>query len=683
VTPARWIAALAASLALHGLAVLVAWVTLAPEPPGRPEPVTARLGLGSEPVPVSEAAARTPEGETAGEAEASGEAVGTAAIPRSRAGALDAGALADRADATAARGDALASAEPDAAPLEGRRAAGTALEGRRAVGATLEGQRAAGAALDAAEPETAALSAARAEAAEAPSRPVAGATVAEARLAAEAPLAPEPSGERLPTVAAAAETARPAAPEGSRLATLAAGGATAAAADAPSLALARVAETGTAAAEIADAGTPAAEADAPAPRLASAEPAAPRAAPASPDAPQAPVSAAGGTALGAAEPPAGRVPRAAPDAEDLAASAAPAAALGETMAEAAPAPAAQVGGLALRTGATAASRLADRAGATPSDAVASTARGRPARSLSDPVDGVPAVRLSRRAADTDPARIATAATAGLAWQGGADTSFDALSLATVQSFMAPTRARESDLHGGDVKDGIQALLADVPCSRLQAAFVPETGALEIRGHVPAADLRGAVEERLARMIGDAIEVGNDLLLLPRPQCEVLSGVAALGIPQSTDQIADPLTVGQAAQAEVLAFPPEAPFSLTMETADYDAYILLDYYDAGGNVLHVMPNELVGLRRYPAETKVTIGSGAPGFEGFALTVQPPYGRDIAVAIATSVPIHRGERPLVEPAGPYLDWLRARLAEISSEPDFRGEWVYLFIDTGVPQ
>jgi len=34
----------------------------------------------------------------------------------------------------------------------------------------------------------------------------------------------------------------------------------------------------------------------------------------------------------------------------------------------------------------------------------------------------------------------------------------------------------------------RAVLSQFPCSRLQAAFLPETGGIEIRGHVPVAEL---------------------------------------------------------------------------------------------------------------------------------------------------------------------------------------------------
>jgi len=52
----------------------------------------------------------------------------------------------------------------------------------------------------------------------------------------------------------------------------------------------------------------------------------------------------------------------------------------------------------------------------------------------------------------------------------------------------------------------------------------------------------------------------------------------------------------------------------------------------------------------------------------------------VAFATSVPLYDGLRPMVEPAAPYLAFLRDRVAQArGAHADFKGEWVYFFIST----
>ena len=62
------------------------------------------------------------------------------------------------------------------------------------------------------------------------------------------------------------------------------------------------------------------------------------------------------------------------------------------------------------------------------------------------------------------------------------------------------------------------------------------------------------------------------------------------------------------------------------------------------------------------------------------IGPPYGQEIAVAFAASEPLYDGLRPLVEPAAPYLEWLKTRVtAARQANPDFKGEWVYFFVTT----
>lgn len=308
------------------------------------------------------------------------------------------------------------------------------------------------------------------------------------------------------------------------------------------------------------------------------------------------------------------------------------------------------------------------------------AAGQPA-SLSEtrgqPATGPAAASLASQPGTRPASDIAVAARAGLAWSGGSDARFDALSLATVQSFMAPKQT--SDAADGDVRDGLGQLLSEYPCSRMEAAFVPETGTMAIRGHVPDAGLRTAVEERLRAMIGTAIGVGNDLQVLPQPLCGILDGVEALGLPQSTDQTDDPLVVGRSAQAKIEQFSDGDAFGLDLGGADYDAYVYVDYYDRAGNVFHLIPNEHVPLRRQSAKSALRIGQGNPEFDPLGMRISAPFGRDVVVAFAASSPVYEGLRPIVEPAAEYLQWLRERIGEARRSHGVKGEWVYLFVDT----
>lgn len=266
--------------------------------------------------------------------------------------------------------------------------------------------------------------------------------------------------------------------------------------------------------------------------------------------------------------------------------------------------------------------------------------------------------------------------AALAFTGG-DGDVDPVSLAAFQSFMQPGDIATS---GDTLRDGVGGLLAQVPCSRLQVGFDPATATLQVNGHIPEDDLRAPVLAALQAQMGADITVSDNILILPRPQCGALSGIAGVGLPQSTDQNTNPLVIGEDAHARVFTFTKGNLLSLDMTAPDYDAVIYLDYFDADGNVLHLEPNEYAPLRRASAQTIQAIGAKTMQDSGIKLVIGPPYGQEIAVAFAASDPLYDGVRPVQEPAAPYLEWLKTRVAQARADhQDFKGEWVYFFVTT----
>jgi hypothetical protein len=270
--------------------------------------------------------------------------------------------------------------------------------------------------------------------------------------------------------------------------------------------------------------------------------------------------------------------------------------------------------------------------------------------------------------------------AELAFPSAGDSAVDPVSLAAFQSFMEP-----GDLSGSaaEVRDGIKGTLSAIPCSRLQVQFDPDDNSLLVSGHVPDPELRDTVVSAMQAQMGQDIPVRERLLILPRPQCGALSGIASVGLPQSTDQITNPLLVGEDTHAREFRYTAGKPLVMALQGADYDAYVYVDYFDADGNVLHLRPNQYTPLEKTEAKSELQIGSDhglEPGEPGLYIEIGPPFGQEIAVAFAASTPLYDGVRPLVEPAAPYLGWLREKVAEARvKDPDFKGEWVYFFIST----
>lgn len=207
-----------------------------------------------------------------------------------------------------------------------------------------------------------------------------------------------------------------------------------------------------------------------------------------------------------------------------------------------------------------------------------------------------------------------------------------------------------------------------------------TASVQVKGHIPEDGLRTPVLTALQAQMGADINVSDNMLILPRPQCGALSGIAAIGLPQSTDQNTNPLLIGAGTHVRELAFVRNDRLFFTLTAPDYDAYVYVDFFDAGGNVLHLSPNPQVPLRKIAATSVFQVGAQTSDRDGLQILIGPPYGQEIAVAFAASVPLHDETRPMVEPAAPYLHWLKTRVANArATHPGFRGEWVYFFVRT----
>ena len=265
--------------------------------------------------------------------------------------------------------------------------------------------------------------------------------------------------------------------------------------------------------------------------------------------------------------------------------------------------------------------------------------------------------------------------AALALDGLGDIA-DPVSLAAVQAFLAPGAMPRAD----EIRNGLAGLLASVPCARLQVQFLPERGVVELHGHVPEPNAAAPVLAGLRAQLGTDLPVEPNLQVLPRPQCDVLSRIDALGLPQSTDQTLDSRLVGPETHAREFTFSEGEALVLELGAPVYDAYFYVDYFDAAGQVIHLVPNEFEPLRLAPAESLQAIGTRDPSQPGLHLRIAPPFGQEVVLAYAATRPLYEGLRPTVEPAEPYLAELSRLIdAAHAADPDFRGEWVYFLVVT----
>lgn len=98
-----------------------------------------------------------------------------------------------------------------------------------------------------------------------------------------------------------------------------------------------------------------------------------------------------------------------------------------------------------------------------------------------------------------------------------------------------------------------------------------------------------------------------------------------------------------------------------------AYLQVDYYQADGQVVHLLPNP-VDSNFVPAGQGMVIGKSAAGYQ---FTVTPPFGQELLTVIASQKPLQMHTRVQeFEPATAYIARLTARLNTLKASGQVAG-------------
>lgn len=264
----------------------------------------------------------------------------------------------------------------------------------------------------------------------------------------------------------------------------------------------------------------------------------------------------------------------------------------------------------------------------------------------------------------------------LAWSGDLSLLVGQETLETAAALRLPSPAASG------LRDALADRLAQVDCARVQTVYNPETGAIDLRGHVKSDADRARLMASISRQLGGALPLNDSLQRLGAPQCTALVRLAEMPLPQSVEQLTNPLIIGADLQTRSYRFADGQTMRFDLSGADYDGWLYLDYFDNEGQVLHLIPNKYIAPLVLPAKATLGFGDGSsqdPALGRFEMRVSPPFGQDIAVAMVANEPLFEAPRPTVEAAAPYLDALAARVEALRKNPHFKGEWVYLFVET----
>jgi len=220
------------------------------------------------------------------------------------------------------------------------------------------------------------------------------------------------------------------------------------------------------------------------------------------------------------------------------------------------------------------------------------------------------------------------------------------------------------LTGDELRARMAAATEGYACASVNYTLAPDRS-VRLSGHV-------ATGEDLDRLRRETTAIPGITSLdfavrpMPRPHCEVAG-------------LLEPLAVGAGRDAPTLAFTPgtnepyigEKP-SLEARAPGFDSYIYFDYFDSGGQVLHLFPNEHDKFNLRPLRNHFVL------FKSGVWTICGNVGQQLITMVATAVgskPLFPSRRPDVEVAQHYIGSLKEALAKI---PQGQSTAAFLFFD-----
>jgi serine/threonine-protein kinase len=199
-----------------------------------------------------------------------------------------------------------------------------------------------------------------------------------------------------------------------------------------------------------------------------------------------------------------------------------------------------------------------------------------------------------------------------------------------------------------VRDALASLSLSASCAipRFSIAGDDRISAFGIVGAgPPAAALHDAVQK--------AVGAGGQLSWLMRP----VDGpyCAALDILRPIAQPTNP-PFGLAMKNDVTTLKDNEAIRPILKLPDFPAHLQVDYLSHDGSVTHLFPAQASADKAFPAGATLPLGDPKQGVGA----VGPPFGTDVIVAVASSVPLFPKGRPDgMETADTYLPALEAAI------------------------
>lgn len=193
---------------------------------------------------------------------------------------------------------------------------------------------------------------------------------------------------------------------------------------------------------------------------------------------------------------------------------------------------------------------------------------------------------------------------------------------------------------------IDLLVPNTPCAEIEV----ETGAggtLKLSGHVGLEADRATLLEAASAMVGEAVD-GREVDVLGVDFCRMIEALA----PYADDGHTLELEVAGSGEPAELGY--REPLFLDLTVPPGLDYLYLAYLHQDGQVGHL---GLLPLKdRTGGEDRVRIETG--------FVIEPPFGREMVIAVATTQPLFAKPRPPFERAESFIPAVRFALGRATA-------------------
>jgi hypothetical protein len=200
----------------------------------------------------------------------------------------------------------------------------------------------------------------------------------------------------------------------------------------------------------------------------------------------------------------------------------------------------------------------------------------------------------------------------------------------------------------EVRDQLAAASASHGCGSISYSLAADRK-VRIAGHLTSAEDVARVRRQVTAIAGIG-EPSFDIALVPRSHCEM----AALLGPLADPGVRDGLSLAFIGNAGEISIGDQPSFDVRVP--GFDSYLYIDYFDSGGQVLHLFPNGRDRFNLRPWRNRFIL------FKSPLWTVCGNVGRQLIAIVATAKPLFPAPRPDVEDAADYIEVLGAALKTI---------------------